>query len=247
MEIKDLVQAITGAFILKPNEVLLTSSLKNSFIISWFTSAGALGEPSVVALGIIHVLLLILGLGLFIGVGPVTSIAIALLVVLGVAGGLFAIGQFMEVLGPQVALFSESLGVFLGSLVVRPYIADLYIFVPILVLGAGVFRWGYTTKIKRRRTVSLTQAALRQHCTFCGARVEATAPKCKTCGRSISTSAEYFCLECGKPVPSDSVYCGYCGTEILHREEVKCKNCQKMVPEASKYCFYCGSRLRPGR
>ncbi|MCS4540626.1 MAG: zinc ribbon domain-containing protein [Thaumarchaeota archaeon] len=247
MEIRDLVQAIMGALVLKPDGVLVASALNNSFALSQFIGAGGLSGSYVAALGIIHVLLLILGVGLLIGVGPVTSIAIALLVVLGVAGGLFAIGQFMEVIGPQFASLSGSMNDVLGSLVVQPYVADVYIFAPILILAAGIFRWRHATKIRKQRTVNATQASLRQHCTFCGARIETTAAKCKACGRSVSTKMESFCIECGKPLPEDAVYCGYCGAEILRGEEAKCQNCEKMVPGSSKYCSYCGARLRPGR
>ncbi len=247
MDVRDFVQAVSGALILRPDSILVAGALTKGEFVSGYFAGVEPGDPLIGALSIIHVFLLTAGLGLLIGIGLTSSIAIGFFVVVGVAGGLFALGSVVNVLGPQLSSAAESAQATLASLVVQPILADVYLFAPLLLFAAGLYRWDHTTKVKKRRAVQATQLSMRQYCTYCGVRHEPTASKCGSCGRAVDTGSGSFCTDCGKPLPRSALYCGYCGAEILQGEEANCQSCGSPASASARYCKNCGARMRSSR
>lgn len=244
MEIRDFVQAVSGSLIVRPDSILLASALTQGKFVSDYFAGVQPGDPLIQALSIGHVFLLTAGLGLVIGIGLTSSVAIGFFVVIGVAGGLFALESVLDVLDPQLIVAAQGVQTALASLVVQPYVADAYIVVPLAVFGAGLYRWNYSTKVKKRRAVQAVQLSMRQYCTFCGARHEPTASRCGSCGRRVEAGSGSFCADCGKPLSPKARYCGYCGAEVLRGEGASCQSCGTSVPPSARYCYNCGARIR---
>jgi Double zinc ribbon len=244
MDVRDFVQAVTGAVILRPDNILVASALSNGVFASTYFANAQSGDPIVEALSIAHVFLLTAGLGLLLGVGLTSSVAIGFFVVIGVAGGLFAIGSVLQALGPQFYAAAYGAQGTLSSLVVQPYLADAYLVLPLVVFAAGAYRWDRTTKVKRLRAVQATHLSLRQYCTFCGARHEPGASSCAQCGKSVDAGSGSFCTDCGKPLSRKAVFCGYCGAEVLRGEGATCQVCGTSASPSAKYCNDCGARIR---
>lgn len=244
MDVRDFIQAVSGALILRPDNILVASALaQGAFVSDYFYNAKP-GDPLIEALAIAHVFLFTAGLGLLIGIGLSSSVAIGFFVVIGVAGGLFAIGSVIDLLGPQFAGAAAGVQAALASLVVQPYVADAYLIAPIIVFVAGIYRWDHSTKVKRRQAIQATQLSMRQYCTYCGARNDPAASRCTSCGRRMATGSGGFCTDCGRPVPRSATYCGYCGAEIIHGEEATCQSCDSPASASARYCYKCGSRIR---
>jgi ribosomal protein L40E len=244
MDVRDFIQAVSGALILRPDNILVASALSRGAFLSGYFAGAQPGDPTIGALSIAHVFLLVAGLGLLIGIGLTSSIAIGFFVVIGVAGGLFAIGSVLNVLGPQLSGAAASVQTELASLVVQPYVADAYLLAPIVVFVVGFYRWDVTTKVKKRKAVQETHLSLRQYCIYCGARHEPAATRCGSCGKPISAGSGTFCTDCGRPISRKALYCGYCGAEIIQGEDAKCQTCGKPASASSRFCHSCGARMK---
>jgi ribosomal protein L40E len=247
MDVRDFIQAVAGALILRPDNILVASSLSNGAFVSGYFAGVQSGDPLVGGLSIAHVFLFTAGLGLLIGIGLTSSVAIGFFVVIGVAGGLFAIGSVLNVLGPQLSGAAESVQATLSSLVVQPYVADAYLLAPLVVFVVGFYRWDVTTKVKKKRAVHATHMSLRQYCAYCGARHEPAATKCPSCGSPISVGSGSFCAECGEPISPKAGFCAYCGQEVLQGEGASCQNCGSPASPSARFCRKCGARMRAGK
>lgn len=244
MDVRDFIQAVSGAVILRPDDILVTSALSNGAFTSGYFGNTQSGDPLVAAISIAHVFLLTAGIGLVLGVGLTSSVAIGFFVVIGVAGGLFAAESVLQVLGPQFFDAASSAQNALASLVVQPYLADAFLVLPLVVFGGGIYRWSHTTKVQKLRSVQATQLSMRQYCTFCGARHGPGATKCPQCRKSIDVRTGSYCTDCGKPISKKAVFCGYCGAELLHGEGTSCQACGTPTSPEARYCNHCGARIR---
>jgi ribosomal protein L40E len=247
MDVRDFIQAVSGALILRPDNILVASALSQGAFLSGYFAGAKPGDPTIGALSIAHVFLLVAGIGLLLGIGLTSSIAIGFFVVIGVAGGLFAIGSVLNVLGPQLSSAAGSVQTTLASLVVQPYVADAYLLAPVVVFVAGFYRWDVTTKVKKRKAVQATHLSLRQYCIYCGARHEPAATRCRSCGKPISAWTGTFCTDCGKPISPKALYCGYCGADILLGEDATCQTCGKPASASARFCHSCGARMKSSK
>jgi Double zinc ribbon len=242
VDIRDFVQAAIGVAVQKPDEVLVASAQQSSailgFVDRYLPSAAGLTE----GIALLHTFVLVLGVGLLVGTSMSTGLFIAVFAVLGVAGGLFAVGALFTSLGINFSGFSDAMTTALGTVVSHRYLSDFYVLLPLLVLALGVTRWKFGAAIIERRRATTARNALRHYCAFCGSVMAPAARRCGSCKREIPKFSKNYCSECGKPAAEGAVYCWFCGEEVRRDGDEECPACKKSVPR-TKFCAHCGSRL----
>jgi RNA polymerase subunit RPABC4/transcription elongation factor Spt4 len=243
LDLRDFVQVIIGAVIQQPDETLVVGAQQNSAILEALQRAYPPGGL-VNEIGILHTFVLVLGFGLLIGTGLSTSVFIAAFVVLGVAGGLFALGQLFGVLGVNAAVFTGNMTSALGSLVGHQYLADAYVVFPLLVLGLGLVRWRRMSSLSTVRRKLATNDSMKHYCSFCGSVLKVGYKACHVCDRRIPKKSKGHCTSCGRLVAQDAQYCWFCGEELKADEGgARCPSCGIVTPREARFCPRCGQRL----
>ena len=243
MDIGEFLQAIVGALVQQPDGVLVAGAQKNSAILEAVQRAyppgGYVGE-----IGILHTFVLVVGLGLLFGTSLSTGVFIAAFVVLGVAGGLFAMAQLFGVLGVNVAGLSGAMTGALGSLVSHQYVADFYVVLPAIVLAAGLARWRLMlSRTAIKKTVAVNDS-MKHYCSRCGTVMKVGYRRCHVCGEKIPKKTGGHCTTCGRIIAKDARYCWFCGSEASRAEgEERCPACGGSASEEDRFCPHCGIRL----
>lgn len=243
LDIRDIVQAAFGAMILQPDEALVSAAQQNSLIMRVLGASSSSAAATPGGLELLHTFVLVAGFGLLVGASMTTSIAIAAFVVLGVAGGLFAVGELFNSVGVNLTNFSQAVATVADPIVSLPLIADLYLLLPVIVLVFGVARWRYAKGVERTRRAETTHQSLRHYCAFCGSVVEPGARRCTSCRKSVPRFSRRHCADCGRRIGSGAAYCWFCGDEVEKPGEGKCPSCGSAIADGAKFCPECGFRI----
>jgi RNA polymerase subunit RPABC4/transcription elongation factor Spt4 len=245
MEFRDFFQAAVGALIQQPDEVLVQSAQGNSAILQFL--GRAIPDTALVGgFSLLHTFVMVTGFGLLIGASMETSVLIAGFVVLGVAGGLFAVGQVLTIMGVNFTGFSTGMTNALGTLVSQSVLADLYLVLPLLILALGVARWRQRGGKRRAKDAAAAHDSMRHYCTFCGSVVLPGSRACGVCHKPVPQASKWHCTNCGRLVPEKAVYCWFCGAGVKWTGFERCPNCKELADRTSKFCVACGARLEWG-
>jgi hypothetical protein len=246
LDIREIVQAVVGVLILKPDQVLVNDALgSNSAIAGTASSHSAplAGELTTLVV-LVHPLVIILGFGLLIGMGLSVSTIIAFFVGIGAGAGLFEAGALLKIFGAQVGILSAPFNGASSVLSAYPILSDLFIVFPLILLSIGVFAWSRKKRAKKIKSMNTVHSHLRHYCVFCGAHIEVGRKDCRACGSPVSKAAlDSYCTSCGRPASRKGKHCAYCGELILKDESMTCPSCNEPTSRSATYCQNCGVRI----
>ena len=246
MDIREFLQAVVGAVVLQPDQLLMSSAQPDSAILQALGQRfGASGE-FLNAFGLLHTFCLVAGIGLLMGLGASTSVFIGLLVVLGVAGGLYALASLLGVVGFNAEAVTGSITGAFGSAFAHPLVADGFVVLPFAVLALGVVRYRWGAGRRSRKVAEAAQGSMRQYCSYCGSVVKPGRRRCEVCRKGVPKASTLHCTNCGRFVPKDARYCWVCGDEMRLNGAGVCKSCGELVASEAKFCPHCGARQSHG-
>jgi hypothetical protein len=243
MDIREIVQAVVGVLILKPDQVLINNALGNSVLFAGtFHASQASSEAAVITL--FHPLLIILGLGLLIGMSLSVSTAIAFFVGIGAGAGLFEAGALLNTFAPQIAFLSAPFNGASNVIAANPVLSYMFIFFPVVVFSIGIIAWNRRRMASKLKTKNVVDSHMRHYCVSCGVHTEPGSKKCRSCGALVTKSApDAYCTACGRPLSKTAKYCAYCGEEILVGGKILCASCGELASESARHCHNCGVRI----
>ena len=242
MDIREFFQAVAGAVVLQPDQILMGSAKQSSAILQALGRSFGSSTGFLDAFGLVHTFCLVAGLGLLLGLGATTSVFIGVFVVLGVAGGLFALGSLFGVLGFSGDALTNGITNAFNATLARPYAADAFVVFPFVVLALGVVRYRWGAGRRSRKSAEMAQGSMRQYCSYCGSVLRPGKKKCDACGQGVPKPSNSHCSSCGRYVPKDARYCWFCGEEVLWSGDAKCSICGEAVAAGARFCPRCGAR-----
>lgn len=245
MDIREFLQALVGAVILKPDELLLGSSQQSSSMLAEIDRVLGM-DGSVSAFSLLHTFVLVVGLGLLMGIDATTSLFIAIFVVLGVAGGLFAVGALFSVLGINLDSVTNGIAGALSPAFSHSLLADGFVVFPFVLLAAGVARYRWGSVRRATKQAQATYDSLRHYCAFCGSVMKPGSRRCQACREGIPKTSKMRCTNCGRFVPKGARFCWVCGEELLWSGPQSCPECGRMMGAGAKFCPECGTRQPAG-
>ena len=98
---------------------------------------------------------------------------------------------------------------------------------------------------KAKKAVSVVKPKKEKHqpfmCPVCGEEVDATSPRCPSCGARFLIGI-YTCGNCGEKVSAEDEVCPHCGT-IFYTGKLRyfCPECGAEVEKDATYCDVCNS------
>jgi hypothetical protein len=244
MDVREITQTVIGVLILSPDQALMKNALGNSVLLGAFFHTAQLSANTIAFLSLFHALVLILGIGLLIGVNLTISTAIAFFVGIGAGAGLFEAKTLLSFFGPEISFISTPINGTSNALVVYPFLSDIFLLCPIIVLALGIFVWRKKKIAKKLRTKNAVDLQMRHYCMTCGAHVEPGEKICNACGTVLTRmETDSFCTDCGRPLHDSAKFCAYCGEEILKGGSIQCAKCGEPTSSSARYCHSCGIRL----
>lgn len=243
MDIREIVQAVVGVLILKPDQVLINKALGDSVLFGAVLH-GAQSSSGATLVTLFHPLVIILGMGLVIGMSLSVSTAIAFFIGIGAGAGLFEAGALLSFFGPKIAFLSVPFNGASNVLSAYPVLSDLYVLFPLILFSLGIIVWHHRRMARKHRTRKAVDSHMRHYCVSCGAHVEPGSKSCNTCGSPLARlEFDSYCTACGRPASKKAKYCAYCGEEVLIGGKFPCGACGEMTSPSARHCHNCGARV----